>query len=246
MKTPAGFDRFTWDTFLEPRALGGPGSGNFGHSGGEGGPGNPGGSSGAKMSAQQLTDALKNALNGASVIVSDHPTTIQTAKTALATLREMKSRGYRMPTMVEIVSSEEAAVRGETAVTAVRSTHTRLSVLVPNTIPADVSVDDAINAAFQKVPNAFTIKNVKDVVVHEMGHVQVGIELNGSDWASVGRGWGGRWKNGPDVAKTVSDYASKNPDEFIAEAFTRLYRGETLSVDAMKMYRDLKGPEVKQ
>jgi hypothetical protein len=42
----------------------------------------------------------------------------------------------------------------------------------------------------------------------------------------------------------VSEYASKSEDEFIAEAFTRLYRGETLAEDSQKLYDLVKGPAV--
>lgn len=44
---------------------------------------------------------------------------------------------------------------------------------------------------------------------------------------------------------SVSDYAKTNLDEFAAEAFVRLYRGEKLTPEAQKLYDYLNGPKVR-
>ncbi len=231
------------------RAAGGPGSGNFGHAGR---PGEVGGSAGD--TAASLTRKLRDF--GIDVAIEDHPIAIQAAVAVHSVLKEMHSRGYKMPdevTVNRVPGGPGAAdtVSGQTSLHTPdanswsTATTRTLSISIPDTIPASLKLDDVVRASFGKDPNAFAVRSMRDIVIHEMGHVQVASSLEGMDWDALGRGWAGRWKNGAEIAKGVSDYASKNPDEFVAESFTRMYRGETLSSDVMKMYRDLKDPVVK-
>ena len=88
----------------------------------------------------------------------------------------------------------------------------------------------------------FVARTLKDVIVHEMGHVQAGHleELNVA--ARLQAGLFPSTQSIRQAMLRVSAYAGTNANEFVAEAYTRLYRGETLDPDSMKLYRSLSGP----
>jgi hypothetical protein len=191
---------------------------------------------------------------------------IRAAGVVADVLEKMKVQGYAMPDRVDVQLTKHHSPKG--AVRGIRITDVgggaetnekHLSVDLPDTLPDDADLDDAVYAVFSEETSAgddplyaggfnyhrFTARTLKDIIVHEMGHVQAGHrggELNMAPMLSSNLF--------PSTAaikramKRVSIYASTSEDEFLAEAFTRLYRGETLAEDSMKLYRALRGPKV--
>jgi hypothetical protein len=98
----------------------------------------------------------------------------------------------------------------------------------------------------------FTARTLRDVIVHEIGHVQAGHrgELDVGTLMGTHAGMSRDKAVFPHQGAIkramlqVSVYASNNQDEFLAESFTKLYRGEKLSPDAQKLYDALDGPPV--
>jgi hypothetical protein len=183
-------------------------------------------------------------------------------------LEKMKAQGYAMPDRVDVQLSKHHGPHGAVRGVRITDVGTRpaqvweekhLSIDLPDTLPDDANLDDAVYAVFSEETSAgddplyaggfnyhrFTARTLKDIIVHEMGHVQAGHregELNMAPMLSSNLF--------PSTAaitramKRVSIYASTSENEFLAEAFTRLYRGETLADDSMKLYRALRGPKV--
>ena len=196
---------------------------------------------------------------GGPVYVSQSPVAIRAALPVAMALREMEQRGYKMPATLWVTDREGGYPGGFTNVTTmtegrrVQEVGSHIEIYLPRTIPADVDIDAAVRAAFEakSVVIPTTVHSVKDIVVHEMGHYFNGVRLEGDrDWefAAV------RAQPGPtpnnianateavkQVAGKVSEYARSNVNEFLAETFTRLYRGDELPSDVHDLYAKLKG-----
>ena len=207
--------------------------------------------SGGFTSSHEATIALSHLVSD-HTYVEDHPIAIAAATATHAVLAEMKIKGYAMPNSVDVHRASGPA-HGETAwyipteaTVGNSQLKTKLRVMLPETIPTNVSLKDIVASTFggtdpeNGAVDKFTVRSVKDIVIHEMGHVLAG-----------GRGSMAIPEDHPmarvneDAARSVSRYAARNQDEFLAEAFTRLYRGETLRPDAQRLYDRLNGPKVK-
>lgn len=118
---------------------------------------------------------------------------------------------------------------------------------------------DARPSSLKVTVPAFAVRTFADVVVHEMGHVQHQLSASAAEFSQTSfeeaalRAFGGRDSDayeasvrGRTAALGVSRYATKSPREFVAEAFVRQYRGETLSPDAAALYRVFGGPKVRR
>ena len=197
------------------------------------------------------------------IIASTTPTLLRTADKVLEVLDEMKGKGLEMPTgiMIEHVSQKElaktqgirAAVHGAKITEGGKtSTQKQLVVQIPDTLPDDAVLDHAVASVFSGTMEAkgdpdyqeydrYTARTMRDIIVHEMGHVQAGHRggpVPGSNKLVPGTG-----RLAPEgaavrrAANRVSGYATTNADEFLAEAFTRLYRGERLAEDSQAVRR---------
>jgi hypothetical protein len=213
---------------------------------------------------------------GTAIISSPMPQLIRAGEQVADVLEEMQAQGLKMPAAIKIVSRGDNAVNSPTAgirgaITGKRKrswdesvpTEHHLTIEIPERLPDDVSLNDAAEATFgipsdvspQKFNDEaysrydkFAVRTFRDVVIHEMGHVQApdaGGPLPGSTKLVTGTG------QATDSAKAVvraamrvSEYASTDGDEFLAEAFTRLYRGETLPADSQALYDSMNGPKV--
>jgi hypothetical protein len=192
------------------------------------------------------------------------PVSTRAAVVVAAVLKEMQAKGYRMPERVDVGLSTHTGPHGAVHGIVIRDMgkgeqlerdERHLSIGLPDALPDDADLDDAVKAVFSEQDLAqgdplyakydrFTARTLKDVIVHEIGHVQAGHrgQLNMAPMLSSNLF--------PSTAairqamQRVSRYASTSADEFLAEAFTRLYRGETLAEDSMKLYRALRGPQV--
>ena len=245
------------------RSAGGSGSGNFGHAGR---PGEVGGSApsegdvadvGLIQQAVALSQEIKDQTG---VVASVDRQLLPVGKTVLGVLREMKASGYAMPDDVQIFRSSKASASGRTITTDVnwKLAHVSMEIDVPESVPVD-KLDDAIAVAFggrYLDGDEFSVRSMRDIVIHEMGHVQDRQKAH-DDYSfqsaavlsAVGKAGAGEPKQHAyervmDAARSVSIYGSRKPVEFKAEAFLRMYRGETLTPDAMKLYEALGGPEV--
>jgi len=177
----------------------------------------------------------------------------------------MKARGYEMPKLILVLpdtrdraqdehvhaSVGKATVSGmiSDAISGrVVDTRNTMTIEVPGSLPSDVSFDDAVLKSYggdDPVDGKplFIARTFKDIIVHEMGHVQTEPDLSGqafSDQIDALHEPGFSL-----AAKQVSKYATTNNHEFIAEAFSLQYKGGTLSPDAAKVYAALQGPKVR-
>jgi 4a-hydroxytetrahydrobiopterin dehydratase len=168
-------------------------------------------------------------------------------------LQEMQTKGYEMPDSITVRVTDREHLHGLVEIT--RATGARdLTITVPQALPATANMDDAAVIAFggQAVVDGhtydrFTAQSMNDIVLHEMGHVQAGLR------PKMPPGWNQKWstKAMKEAQRSVSIYAASDTatsdqGEFLAEAFVRLYRGETLPPQAQKLYDDLNGPKVKR
>ena len=217
-----------------------------------------GGSSQAQTITKDIVQSDIKAKTGALTHVSDHPVAIRAAREVGNVLAEMRRKGYEMPEYVT-VTHVEGTLRGNTSV--IKSvgggigkniTSRFLEIMVPENLPDDVSLDDAVVKAFSGDENGvpkYTPRTLQEVVVHEMGHVLCGFrvvdEINEALEKIEMRPDGTGLRFTSKAGGQVSRYARKNGAEFVAEAFVKLYRGETLGKEAAELYKMLKGPEVR-
>lgn len=211
----------------------------------------------------EVQDTLKAIIKGewrsgkrTSVHVDSHPVTIKAAQQMVPILQEMKNAGYRMPEQIVVDRRYIDGVSGSVY------DNKRLSVGFPHEVPVTAKPDDLAKVAFSGTTSAydtttdsFVGTTFKDLVVHEMGHIQD--RTNTRHWSddSVLKKVSAVFSTKTDIAGVdtfkriafrVSNYARENPTEFVAETFTRLYRGEKLHDDVIKMYKALNGPEIRK
>jgi lambda family phage portal protein len=87
-----------------------------------------------------------------------------------------------------------------------------------------------------------------DTFGHEYGHALHAKDVSYEQWGKWKRGKFGSGKIGAlkkSVAKQVSDYAMKNPQEFVAETFAGNLNGKKYSKEVYAMYKEYKGPTLK-
>ena len=83
-------------------------------------------------------------------------------------------------------------------------------------------------------------------IYHEMGHLQHTVNTN-VNLVDLGEGkYADLFKNSIDTAKKISDYATTDPTEFVAETFSKLCTqkqigGQLLDDDVMELYKKLGG-----
>lgn len=211
------------------------------------------------------TDAITqqlHELSGAEVIVAPNANAVRAAAEVASTLEEIQGKGYVMPDQLTIsaVSGGQDAIAGRTTwyrpsafqlniAAAIGEPslgpHTDLTIMVPENLPPEISLDKAVELGFGgKTPpfanrpniDKFAVRSMKDIFIHELAHVQDGPRANNS-WVNATTG---NLDTGAAV-RSVSNYANDSPSEFIAEAFVKLYRGETLSPESKRLFDALGG-----
>jgi hypothetical protein len=214
------------------------------------------------IAAEALHHSVKSAW------ISDDPMTLRAAVQVADTLRDMKAQGYIMPDEVGIgmVSGGTNQLAGATQWTRPaydapighREIRTSLNLNVPDAAPksiplnlvARLALGETVTRVGESSIPGYTVRAYKDIVVHEMGHLQAGPRSYSGLTIADLTPQDGPWRNDPQwfrqAAQEVSAYASKSTDEFLAEAFTVQYRGESLGPKAAVLYDVLKGPKVRQ
>lgn len=255
------------------RALGGPGSGNFGHDGrpGEvGGSGEGGGNNGPQPSDFKSVEDLTREQTGIRKvgISQDHPNTLRMAQQTRMTLAQLKKDGYEMPTSLTVVatdiSDKPSATVATTNMTSPGGTpryYRDMSVRVPMSLPKDVTLDDAVRKVYGGQSDGYDLysaRSFRDIVTHEIAHVNHVADEGMTPGALKGfvsqRMEGGseldRIARGvafyDKAVSQVSHYAGTNSNEFVAEAFVRQRQGKTLGTEAAKLYEWLNGPKVRR
>lgn len=112
------------------------------------------------------------------------------------------------------------------------------AVFIDHKAHADFWTDDSIaERSHQRGFNAG--KNRTDVILHEFGHF---MHFTNGRTQYLGRNAQQPLPAEREaVARTVSRYAATNEVEFVAETFVKLIRGDSVSDDAMNLYRELGG-----
>jgi hypothetical protein len=207
-------------------------------------------------SGEHAANELKRLIGGSSYVNEDRNARIAAYRLAKQ-LQRMKEEGYKMPTTVMVMTVASRSPAGHLAQT--RSGEDRILTLdVPasNEFSDKMTLDIMTRAAFSGTgpsgnPRFAVSQSFDDVIVHEMGHVQAG--ARGSDpgeanWLNhaIVPGGGASWPSIKAAAIKISEYATKNTDEFLAETFTHLYRGGALADDTKKLYEALQGPIVRR
>lgn len=193
------------------------------------------------------------------VHVSAYGASVRAAAIVADVMAEMRTKGYAMPNIVHVGVAQSGGPVPAGLVLRDNEV-TLLSIIVPNVGP-DVSLDDVVLRAFRgkcKVHSSLTaktasvdryaVRSMRDVVVHEMAHVQAHPY---GEWAeelvlrSKAQGINMAELLQSLLVSNVSAHALESPDEFVAEAFVRMYRGDELTSDANAIYGLLQGPELK-
>ena len=174
------------------------------------------------------------------ILVDAHPVAIEAAQEAYVALSEMMTRGYQLKLSgIRIRATEENdIVEGIGA----SVNNQRLSISIPKSVPVG-KVDEASLAWFSGTTDgvrSFAGSTLKDLIVHEMGHV---LHKYPKRWDRNANAVPTPPK---EVARAVSHYATENALEFVAETFNLLYNGERLPKAVMDQYREYGGPEVRQ
>ena len=200
--------------------------------------------------------------------VDDHPTAIQAAHQTAAVLREMRAKGYEMPEEIEIRLQSRKYPSGAVEERGL------LTINVPDNLPPEMTLDEAYAIAYgpnvkvaviedweAREIRKYTGDTFRDLIIHEMGHInrrgsprtlyltarsspeerveaEASTKAFGEEMAAI--------KQFERVARrSVSQYATTNPDEFVAEVFTLLYNGKTLPEETMKTYEALRGAKIR-
>lgn len=188
-----------------------------------------------------------------SVVIDDDPRTIDAAVRAAAVIARMDREGYKRPRFFE--ARLESWGSGTSAdVYKTPSGARKLTIHIPGAIPEGADLDDVTRVAFTGTTKWYSetgevrdvaqsaVRSFDDVVVHEMAHVQRFDPPTFREAAEKLRPADLNVSRVRDAAASVSNYAAENSVEFVAEAFTRLYRGEKLSPEAQRLYDVLGGP----
>lgn len=249
---PSAFDEYLHADHGEPRTAGGSGSGNFSHAGR---PGEVGGSGAGTTDHWSTADdaavakqksAIKDVIGGGQVHVDHSPIALRAGAVVESTLKELKDKGYKMPTNVKVELLDSPTISGGTE--HYRGEHT-LSVELPKNLPENADLDRAVRVAFPPSEDQYaetSVTNMKEVVLHEMGYV-ISYPVRGvSDTFIAQFGTGEvRAMRLERAANSVSHYAATRKEDFVAEAFVRKYCGESLSADAELLYKELHGPVIR-
>jgi len=190
------------------------------------------------VEAENVIGEIIHVKDRAFITVDDHPHCLRAAVTVVEVLREMQAKGYRMPTSVAIALEGEK-IHGETVWLS------ELTLNLPEHAPLTATLEELTKIAFGSYDRHYTEQAFRDIVIHELAHINHGLCKEFEDLKAIDGPWHHSVNFANKIAKTVSAYAMTSSHEFIAEAFVKLYRGETLPPEAMAMYEALEGPEIK-
>jgi hypothetical protein len=257
----------------EPKTLGGPGSGDVeGHEfhGNQWTDGKGGSQANLDTDWRVSQEKLSELSGTVPAVVEMSPISVKTAKVTADVLTEMKQHGYHMPNGVNI--RQVGGLEKPHGATEAHYGRASLVIEMPAKAPDEASPEDITRAAFSsfrsdysrwapptyQAQDLFAVRSFKDMVVHEMAHVQqirTGNRLTPfQDFEKATS----HFMAGPHpnldqavhrvrmAVSSVSDYAHRNPAEFVAEAFVRKYRGEKLTSDAEELYELYKGPKIRR
>ena len=221
--------------------------------------------------SQYWEDKIKAGVGIESVFVENSSITNQAALTTLQVLTEMKDKGYKMPERLFVQLDWRSAPHGHTDAFVLPSgvgLGNELHLEFPLAIRAlDPNLDNLMHLTFSGTAefdisiSRFAVDNGRDMVLHEMGHVQKGVMTGGlggvpEDFTAAVQHFTGDRSHGAIEAESeardrvqraaysVSRYAYKSPHEFLAESFVRQYRGEKLTPDAQEMYKLFGGVKI--
>jgi hypothetical protein len=201
--------------------------------------------------------------------VDDHPTAIDGAHRVAAVLREMRAKGYEMPTEIEVRANAKKHPSGAA------EDRGLLEISVPDHLPDGMTLDEAFNIAYGSQNKIAVVENgelrgeirkfvgdtFRDLVIHEMGHINrrkppsmmyITVRSTPEEHAQAAQNSLDFTVEMASIKRFerqarlhVSEYAATNPDEFVAEVFTLLYNGRTLPPETMYIYDALRGARIR-
>jgi hypothetical protein len=158
----------------------------------------------------------------------------------------LRERGYDIPPPREI---RVASLEGETLAEA------RSSFILGQVADQNIT----FNSKFDKTGAGGFEQTVKksveqgwfqtdDLLSHEYGHTLHQKQIGYKEASSLIKekfGRGGEGMKNSQIAGRVSDYATTNPMEFVAETFAGHINGKKYDAEVMELYKKYKGPELK-
>ncbi len=174
------------------------------------------------------------------------PENEEAAEDISKSLQNLKSKGYAIPPPYQIFTDDIEARYGTAFAGSFAVAHQEEGTLKNQIIYSkdfnSKSMRESI--AENKEKGWFTST---DVFAHEYGHNAHHNNISYEEAVEYGSGFGqGRdAERGLAIAGKVSEYAQKNPMEFVAETFSGHVSGKTYSKDVYDLYKKYKGPELK-
>jgi hypothetical protein len=174
------------------------------------------------------------------------PENEEAAEDISKSLQNLKSKGYAIPPPYQIFTDDIEARYGTAFAGSFAVAHQEEGTLKNQIIYSkdfnSKSMRESI--AENKEKGWFTST---DVFAHEYAHNAHHNNISYEEAVEYGGGFGqGRdAERGSAIAGKVSEYAQKNPMEFVAETFSGHVSGKTYSKDVYDLYKKYKGPELK-
>jgi lambda family phage portal protein len=158
----------------------------------------------------------------------------------------LRERGYDIPPPREI---RVASLEGETLAQAQSSFI--LGQVADQNITFNSRFDKTGAGGFEQTVKKSVEQGwfqTDDLLSHEYGHTLHQKQIGYKEASSLIKekfGRGGEGMKNSQIAGRVSDYATTNPMEFVAEVFAGHINGKKYDADVMELYKKYKGPELK-
>jgi hypothetical protein len=158
----------------------------------------------------------------------------------------LRERGYDIPPPREI---RMASLEGETLAQAQSSFI--LGQVADQNITFNSRFDKTGAGGFEQTVKKSVEQGwfqTDDLLSHEYGHTLHQKQIGYKEASSLIKekfGRGGEGMKNSQIAGRVSDYATTNPMEFVAEVFAGHINGKKYDADVMELYKKYKGPELK-
>ena len=174
------------------------------------------------------------------------PENEEAAEDISKSLKNLKSKGYEIPPPYQIFTDDIEARYGTAFAGSYAVAHQEEGSLKNQIIYSkDFNSNSMRESIAQDEKKGWFTST--DLFAHEYGHNAHTNKITYDEAVEFGQGFGsGRdAERGIAIAGKVSEYAQKNPMEFVAETFAGHVSGKEYSKDVYDLYKKYKGPELK-